>query len=33
MIPFGDGRANLQDGVTTQGQICFQRGDEVDFVA
>ena len=29
----GDGWAELQDDGTLQGQICFQRGDEADFIA
>ena len=29
----GDGWAELQDDGTLQGQICFQRGDETDFIA
>lgn len=29
----GDGSAELQDDGTRKGQICFQGGDEADFIA
>jgi hypothetical protein len=29
----GDGWAELQDDGTLEGQICFQGGDEADFIA
>jgi len=29
----GAGRAELQEGDTLEGQICFQGGDEADFTA
>jgi hypothetical protein len=29
----GDGWAELEEDGTLQGQICFHRGDEIDFIA
>jgi hypothetical protein len=29
----GDGWTELQQDGTLEGQVCFDRGDEIDFIA